>query len=88
MAAATPEARSLAASVAAYSRWAHEDPVANAQRAQAGLLEKFRREVLDRDPAATEPDLTKRAERLRSAHMRRLVLERHRRARAAKTAQT
>lgn len=78
----SPELRSLAASIAAHTRWSRENPVANAARAQAGLLEKFRREVLAADPSVTEPELTRRAESARKAHMKRLVLERHKRARA------
>ncbi len=59
----TPEQRSLRASIAAITRWARENPAANAARAQAGLLERFRREVLAADPSVNEPELSRRDER-------------------------
>ena len=59
----TPEQRSLRASPAAFTRWARENPTANAARAHAGLLERFRREVLAADPSVNEPELSRRAER-------------------------
>lgn len=65
---------SLRAQIAANTRWSREDPAANAARGQAGLIEKFRREVLAADPALTEPELSRRAESLRRAHMARLAL--------------
>jgi hypothetical protein len=80
----TPEQRKLRARIAAHTRWAKEDPVPGAIRGQAGLIEKFRREVLAADPAVTDPELTRRAESLRSAHMARLAIASSR-ARARKT---
>lgn len=59
----TPEQRSLRASIAVFTRWARENSAANAARAQAGLLERFRREVLAADPSVNEPELSRRAER-------------------------
>lgn len=59
----TPEQRSLRASIAAFTRWARENPAASAARALAGLLERFRREVLAADPSVNEPELSRRAER-------------------------
>jgi hypothetical protein len=70
----TPAQRRLRASVAANIRWSREDPSANAARGQAGLIEKFRREVLKADPSVTEPELSRRAESARKAHMARLAL--------------
>lgn len=65
----TPEQRRLRSSRAALIRWGKEDPKATAERGQAGLLERFRREVLADDPAVVEPELTRRAECRRRAHM-------------------
>lgn len=69
----TPEQRSARARIAALARWSKEDPAANAARAQAGLLQKFRREVVADDPSVTEPELTRRAECRRRLHMQRLA---------------
>jgi len=65
----TPEQRQLRARRAALIRWSRENPRANAERGQAGLLDRFRRQVTERDPAVAEPELTRRAEALRRAHM-------------------
>jgi hypothetical protein len=70
----TPEQRTLRARIAASVRWSREDPARTAQRGQAGLIEKFRREALAADPDVTEPELTRRAESARRAHMARLAL--------------
>lgn len=64
----------MAGEIGAYSRWAKYDGKAHAERMQAGLLDKFRREVLEHDPEVVEPELTRRAECARRAHMRRLAL--------------
>lgn len=69
----TPEQRTQRARIAALTRWSRENPKANAERGQDGLLEKFRREVLEPDPAVVEPELTRRAEAARKAHMARLA---------------
>jgi hypothetical protein len=60
------------ARIAALTRWSREDPRAQAQRAQAGLLDKFRREVLEEFPGLQEPELSRRAEARRRLHMERL----------------
>lgn len=65
----TPEQRSQRARLAALTRWSRENPKANADRGQAGLLDKFRKQVLDDEPGLVEPELTRRAEALRRAHM-------------------
>jgi hypothetical protein len=59
----------MIATEAALARWAKEDGVAAAVTAQAGLLRKFYEQT---DPALTESERWKRAERLRRAHMIRL----------------
>lgn len=67
----TPEQRSQRARLAALSRWANENPAANAARGQAGLLAKFEREV-DPDGVLAPTERTRRAEAARRAHMVRL----------------
>lgn len=71
----TPEQRRLRARQAALARWSKEDPTANAHRAQAGLLDKFRREITAEQPDVTEPELTRRAEARRRQHMTRMSFE-------------
>jgi hypothetical protein len=78
----TPAQRSQRARLAALTRWSRENAAAAAARGQAGLLEKFRREVLAADPQVAEPELTRRAEAARRAHMTRLAFQRSRRAQA------
>lgn len=68
----TPEQRRLRARQAALARWSREDPTDNARRAQAGLLDKFRREITEEQPDVTEPELTRRAEARRRQHMTRM----------------
>lgn len=67
--------RSQRARIAALTRWSKENPAATAARGQAGLLEKFRRQVLDHDPTVVEPELTRRAQAARKAHMQRLAFQ-------------
>lgn len=84
MAAADPARRSTAASIAAFSRWAKQDPVDGTAAARAALADKFEREA---DPDGTLPpaERARRAECARKAHYRRLGLRSGaaRRARAA-----
>jgi hypothetical protein len=70
----TPEQRRIRASVAAHARWSQEDPAANAQRGQAGLLARFDREVREAEPGLTEAEYSRRAESAYRAHMARLSL--------------
>lgn len=65
----TPEQRQMRARRAALIRWSKESPAANAARGQSGLLDRFRRQVLEHDPNVVEPELSRRAEALRKAHM-------------------
>lgn len=69
----TPEQRRIRAQIAANTRWSKEDPAATAKRAQAGLLDKFRREV-DPNNELTEAERERRAQAARRAHMQRLAL--------------
>lgn len=71
----TPEQRRQRARIAALARWSKEDPTTNARRAQAGLLDKFRREITEEHPDVTEPELTRRAEAKRREHMARMSYE-------------
>lgn len=83
-----PADRSLAASIAANSRWSREDPAEQGRKMRVGLEAKFLREV---DPDGTLPDAERRrrAECARRAYFQRLALasakarrERSRRSRA------
>lgn len=80
----SPGQRSQRARIAALARWATESPTANAARGQAGLLNKFRQQVQADDPSVQEPELTRRAESARKAHMARLSFKASK-ARAAKS---
>jgi hypothetical protein len=82
----TPEQRQERASIAALTRWATENPQANASRGQAGLLAKFEREVREANPGLSDAEVVRRAEAARTAHMRRLAFNRER-ARQARRAQ-
>lgn len=68
----TPEQRTQRARMAALARWQKEDPTTNARRAQAGLLDKFRREIVAEQGDIDEPELTRRAEARRRLHMVRM----------------
>lgn len=71
----TPEQRTMRARLAALTRWSQEDnPKANGQRAQAGLREKFRREVAQQFPDLAPAELERRADAAYRAHMVRLAL--------------
>lgn len=65
----TREQRVQRARLAALTRWSRESPAATVAAGQAGLLDKFRRQVQEHDPEVVEPELTRRAEALRRAHM-------------------
>jgi hypothetical protein len=70
----SPEQRTLRASIAANARWSRENPTANAERGQAGLLARFEREARAADPAAPDAEIARRAECARKAHMQRMAL--------------
>jgi hypothetical protein len=74
----TPAQRTLRARLAAHKRWSQGDPHANAVRAQAGLLDRFRREILAEQGQIAEPELTRRAESRRREHMTRLAFNQSR----------
>lgn len=64
----------MAGQIAALERWSREDPARQVSRMLEGQMEKFRRQVLEHDPDVVEPELTRRAECARRAHMRRIAL--------------
>jgi hypothetical protein len=68
----TPTQRTLRARIAANTRWAQENPKANAERGQAGLLAKFENQV-DPDLVLPQAERTRRAEAARRAHMQQLA---------------
>jgi hypothetical protein len=65
--------RSLQASIAAHTRWAHDDGVAGTQAARDAFLGGFENEV---DPSGSmhPAERARRAQHLRTAHMKRLAL--------------
>ena len=69
----TPEQRTIRGAIAANTRWSREDPAVNAGRGQAGLVEKFRREV-DPDGTLPEAERERRAQCAYRAHFQRLAL--------------
>jgi hypothetical protein len=79
-----PADRRAVATIAALTRWSQEDPKANAERGQAGLVAKFRQQV-DPDNRLPEAERERRARSAYRAHMQRLALasSKARRARAA-----
>jgi hypothetical protein len=60
-------------SVAALSRWANEDPKANAERGQRGLRDRFLREVDADEPGLPEAERQRRADVRYRLHMKRLA---------------
>ncbi len=68
----SPEQRSQRARIAALTRWAHEDPTANALRGQAGLVRRFEDQV-DPDRVLTEAERNRRVAAARRAHMNSLA---------------
>ena len=64
-----PADRHAIATIAALTRWANEDPQANAVRAQAGLQRKFYDAT---DPALPEAERQRRAHAAYRAHMVRI----------------
>ena len=65
--------RSLHARLAAYSRWANEDPREGTKPARRAFLDRFERQV---DPEGTLPraERARRAEAALKAHMTKLAL--------------
>jgi hypothetical protein len=68
-----PTDRTLAARIAANTRWSREDPTEQGRVMRAGLDAKFLREV-DPDNELPEPERHRRAECARKAFYQRLAL--------------
>jgi hypothetical protein len=68
-----PPDQTLAARIAANSRWSREDPTEQGRVMRAGLAAKFLREV-DPDNQLPEPERLRRAECARKAFYQRLAL--------------
>ncbi len=70
----TPAERSLRASIASHSKWAHTDPTEGTKAARAAFLDRFDREV---DPEGVLPpaERARRAKHARSAHFKALALK-------------
>lgn len=85
MAAADPVTRSMAASIAASTRWAHEqDRTKTARAGQQGMRARLAREV-DPNGTCSAAELKKRVDAALSAHMTRIALK-SRATRAARAA--
>jgi len=82
----TPEQRRQRASIAALTRWANEDPAANAARGQAGFLARFERQVREQHPDLPDAEVARRADKARRAYMRRMAFHRERARQARKNA--
>jgi hypothetical protein len=74
----TPGECALRARLAAHARWSQEDPSVNAKRGQAGLLDRFRRDIIAEQGDIAEPELTRRAQARRREHMARIAFNRSR----------
>jgi len=73
MAAADPRIASQNASIAALRRWSREDPRANAERGQRGLVARFEREAREADPGASDAEIARRGQCAYREHMIRLA---------------
>jgi hypothetical protein len=69
----TPEQRKLRASVAAYARWARQDPREGTAVARAAFWGRFLDEV-DPDRVLPEAERYRRAKAAQNAHMKRMAL--------------
>lgn len=70
-----PTERSLRASLAAHTSWANTlDPTSRTAKARAAANGRFEREARERHPNASDEQIARAAEHLRSAHFKRLAL--------------
>lgn len=74
MASHDPVIRRQVASIGGLTRWAFEDPSAQAERAKRNIEERFLREV-DPDGVLEPDERARRATRLKSAYFKRLALK-------------
>jgi hypothetical protein len=84
----TPAEREQLARIAAFARWAREDPHLTATRGQAGLVAKFEREAREADPSITDAEAARRGMCAYREHMIRLSLKGRAARKAAKKAGT
>jgi hypothetical protein len=68
MPARDPALRRQNASIAALERWSREDPRANAERGQRGLVAKFEKEARAADPDASDAEIARRGQCAYRAH--------------------
>jgi hypothetical protein len=69
----TPEQRQLRASMAAYSRWAQQDPREGTAAPRAASWARFENQV-DPDRTLSEGERYRRAKAAQNAHMKRMAL--------------
>ena len=72
----TPQDRSLRARLAAHTSWANTlDPTSRTANARAAANGRFEREAREKHPDATDEQIARVAEHLKSAHFSRLALQ-------------
>jgi hypothetical protein len=79
-----PTDRTLAARIAANTRWSKEDPTEQGRLLRAGLEEKFLRDV-DPEGVLPEAERRRRADCAKRAHFQRMALASAKARRARKT---
>ncbi|MDT0472966.1 hypothetical protein RM863_12615 [Streptomyces sp. DSM 41014] len=71
-----PQDRSLRARLAAHTSWANTlDPASRTAKARAAAAGRFEREARELHPDATDEQITRVAEHLKSAHFSRIALK-------------
>lgn len=71
-----PTERSLRASLAAHTSWANTlDPASRTAKARAAANGRFEKQARELHPDATEEQIARAAQHLRSAHFSRLALQ-------------
>jgi hypothetical protein len=82
-----PQERTLRASLAAHTSWANTlDPASRTAKARAAANGRFEQQAREKHPNASEEQIARVAEHLKSAHFRRLALAAARARRAKKAA--
>lgn len=70
-----PQERSLRASLAAHTSWANTlDPKSRTAKARAAANGRFEQQARELHPDATDEEIARVAEHLKSAHFKRLAL--------------
>lgn len=71
-----PQDRALRASLASHVSWANTlDPASRTAKARAAANGRFEKQAREKHPDATDEQIARIAEHLKSAHFRRLALE-------------